>query len=95
MLKKIILGLVAIVITVGGVAAMSAYEAHIINVTATIENGLSIIPEEIIFGTVFPQEHLFRNLNIRLSDSFLAEGRVDDISYALIYPKLLMKSAMT
>lgn len=85
MIKKILLGLVAAVVVVGGVASMSAYEAHIINVTAKIENALSVTPEEIMFGTVFPQESFIydQDLVIGLSDSFLAESRVDDVNYVI------------
>ena len=83
MTKKIIISLAAVAIVVGGVAAMSAFEAHIINVTAKIENALSVNPTEIMFGTVFPQEHLFKDLSIALSQSFIAEDRVDDIAYTI------------
>lgn len=71
MKKKIILGLIAVVAIAGGVAGMSAFEAHVVNVTATIENALSVIPEEIMFGTVFPQEALDKTLRVALSGSFL------------------------
>jgi len=81
--KKIILGLIAVVVVAGGVAGMSAYEAHIINVTAKIENALSVAVEHIDFGTVFPQEYLVRPLEIALSGSFLAEDRVDDVDYVI------------
>jgi len=83
MAKKIILGLLAVVVVVGGVAGMSAFEAHIINVTAKIENALAVMPNEIMFGTVFPQEYFEEDLDICLSDSFLAEDRVDDVNYVI------------
>lgn len=83
MRKKIALGLVAVVVVVAGVAAMSAYEAHIINVTAHIENALSVSPKEIAFGTVFPQEYVESNFTINLSESFQAADRVDDVEYVI------------
>jgi len=83
MTKKIILGLVAVVVVVGGVAGMSAYEAHVINVTAKIENALSVAVEHIDFGTVFPQEYLVRPLEIALSGSFIEEDRADDVEYVI------------
>src|SRR3989344_2638676 len=49
--------------------------------TALIENALAVSADTIDFGTVFPQEHLERPLNVRLSQSFLDEGRVDDVNY--------------
>jgi len=73
---------------VAGVAAVTlplfaAFEAHVINVTAKIENALAVNIEHIDFGTVFPQEQLDEPLDIRLSDSFLAEDRVDDVEYII------------
>ena len=61
--------------------AFMAFEAHVVNVTATIENALSVPLESIDFGTVFPQEHLEKTLRVGLSDSFIAEDRVDDVEY--------------
>jgi len=61
--KKILFALGAVIAIAGGIAAMSAYEAHVINVTAHIENALSVTPEEMIFGTVFPQEYLERDFH--------------------------------
>jgi len=81
--KKIILSLVAVVVVAGGVAGMSAYEAHVINVTAHIENALSVETTPIEFGTVFPQEYVERDFTINLSSSFLAAGRVDDVEYII------------
>lgn len=82
-MKKILLGLVAMVAVVGGVAAMSAYEAHVINVTAHIENALYVHPDEIAFGTVFPQEYVDSQFTVELSSSFLAEDRVNDVAYVI------------
>jgi len=83
MAKKILLGLAAVLVVAGGVAALSAYEAHIINVTAKIENALSVTPDSLPFGTVFPNEHLTKPLIVELSGSFLTEPRVDDVSYVI------------
>jgi len=86
--KKIILGLVAVVVVVGGIAGMSAYEAHVINVTAHIENALKVTPAngELVFGTVFPQEYLEKPIWITTSESF-CEGdqrRVLNIDYKIV-----------
>ena len=83
MTKKILLSLVAVAVVIGGVAAMSAYEAHVINVTAHIENALAVETTPIEFGTVFPQEYVERDFTINLSSSFLAADRVDDINYVI------------
>ena len=81
MTKKIALGLVALVAVAAGVAGLSAFEAHVINVTAKIENALQVSAEALDFGTVFPQEHLAKTVDVALSSSFLAEDRVDDVNY--------------
>jgi hypothetical protein len=87
MRKKILLVLVAVLVVAGGVAALSAFEAHVINVTAHIENALKVTPNApIAFGTVFPQEYFERNLFVTTSQSF-CEGdqrRVLNIDYKIV-----------
>lgn len=82
-MKKIILALVAMVAVAGGLVAMSAYEAHIINVTAHIENALAVHPDEVAFGTVFPQEYLEIDFTVNLSESFLAQGDATEVDYVI------------
>jgi hypothetical protein len=81
MKKQIALGLGAVALAVTTLPLFAAFEAHVINVTAKIENALKVDPHFLNFGTVFPQEKLEKPVNIELSDSFIAEGRVDDVSY--------------
>lgn len=81
--KKIAVGVASALAILGGVVAMSAFEAHVINVTAKIENALSVTPKEIEFGTVFPQEYLTDTVTVTLSSSFREEGRVDDVDYVI------------
>lgn len=83
MTKKIALGLVALVAVAASVVGLSAFEAHVINVTAKIENALRVETTEIDFGTVFPQEQLDKPLEVALSQSFLDEDRVDDVEYVI------------
>ncbi len=83
MKKRILLSIAVVVALAIGVVGMSAFEAHVINVTAKIENALSVPVDPITFGTVFPQEHLNRPLDIALSSSFIDEGRVDNVNYVI------------
>lgn len=83
MKQKIALGLGALATTLAVLPLFAAFEAHVINVTARIENALLVPVEPIAFGTVFPQEHLERNLPIALSESFIRENRVDDVEYMI------------
>jgi len=61
---------------VATVPLFAAFEAHVINVTAHIENALWVSPEAIEFGTVFPQEYLKKIAFVRLSESFMADDQI-------------------
>ncbi|MBI2097791.1 MAG: hypothetical protein HYT46_02590 [Candidatus Vogelbacteria bacterium] len=80
-MRKIFLGLLLLVGALAILPLFAAFEVHVVNVTAKIENALSLTAEALDFGTVFPQEHLAQQLDIALSSSFLAEPRVDDVNY--------------
>lgn len=85
MKKKLIFGL----LTLGAVAVMiplfAAFEAHVINVTAQIENALRVHAAAIDFGTVFPQELILGGFSVETSDSFSAttQQRVKKIDYVV------------
>lgn len=76
-------GLATLGMITAGAAAFSAFEAHIVNVTARIENATGINTATIGFGTVFPQEYLTQNASIGLSESFKAQQRVNTVHYVL------------
>ncbi len=82
-MKKILIGGAALGAVLIAMPMFAAFEAHVVNVTATIENALSVDVKEIEFGTVFPQEALDKTFGIALSGSFRAEDRVDDVDYFL------------
>lgn len=84
MKKRILLTIAAVAAVAVGVVGMSAFEAHVINVTAHIENALSVNTEPIKFGTVFPQEYLEKPFVVALSESFNNAGRVDDVEYKIV-----------
>jgi hypothetical protein len=83
--KKVLLALLAGFVVVVSLPLVAAYEAHVINVTAKIENALYVHPESQIFGTVFPQEKLFGSFFVTTSESFSAENqtRVKSIDYVI------------
>ena len=87
MIKKTLI-ILASILTVGiGITVMSAFEAHVINVTAHIENALKVMPfEDLNFGTVFPQEHLEKRIWITTSKSFCnsTQRRVLNIDYKIV-----------
>ena len=80
-MKKLLVGIIGVLTVLTALPLFSAFEAHIINVSATIENALSVNATALDFGTVFPQEHLKKPLTVQLSGSFLAESRVEDVGY--------------
>jgi hypothetical protein len=88
--KKVMLVLGALVIMVCGVAMVSAYEAHVVNVTAKVENALNVTTDPLDYGTVFPEEWLTKKFKVQHSISFcefeqggrrLAGTAVDAIDY--------------
>jgi hypothetical protein len=79
MRRKVILTFAALLMVASGVAAVSAYEAHTINVKAHVENALYVDTAEIDFGTSFPEEIRIAEANITLSESAnasLGDGQV-------------------
>jgi hypothetical protein len=84
MKKRILLITAAVIALAIGVVGMSAFEAHVINVTAHIENALNVATKALDFGTVFPQEFFTdKTFTVDLSSSFIAEDRVDDVNYVI------------
>lgn len=80
-MKKILAIFGAVAFALVGASMFAAFEAHVVNVTARIENALGVSTNALNFGTVFPQEHLDKQLDVQLSRSFLEEDRVDDVEY--------------
>jgi len=87
MAKKILTILGSAILVIAGVAAVSAYEAYVINVTAHIENALRIHPKSFEFGTVFPQENFAPyTFEVSTSDSFCdsTQKRVLNVDYKIV-----------
>ncbi|MDD5626611.1 MAG: DUF642 domain-containing protein [Patescibacteria group bacterium] len=59
---------------------MSAFEAHVVNVTAKIENALDVPITELDFGTVFPEEVLNKTMAVNLSESFMEQAQCSTTS---------------
>ena len=85
MTKKILVGLLGIAIVIIMLPLLGAFEAHVINVTAQIENGVEciVVSDPISFGTVFPQERLDRTFSVELSQTFLNDETHDLLEYAV------------
>lgn len=85
MKKKLIVGLLMLGVGLVMVPMFAAFEAHVINVTAQIENALQVHPESQNFGTVFPQEKLLRSIFVAVSTSFSTtdQRRVLSVDYVI------------
>lgn len=85
MKKKIILGIAAAGTALALVPMFAAFEAHVVNVTATITNAFSVSPAALTFGTVFPQESLAQPITISLSADFADPAKGNTGATSLAY----------
>ena len=85
MKAKIIIGIGTIGISIATLPLFAAFEAHVINVTAKIENALFVHQELLEYGTVFPQEAFDSSFFISFSQSFseAAQKRVGRVNYVI------------
>ena len=85
MKTKLTIGLAALGTSLAMLPLFAAFEAHVINVTARIENALYVHPQSLEYGTVFPQEHLDSSFFIAFSDSFSTtnQRRVGKVDYVI------------
>lgn len=84
MKKKIILSVLTVGVLVAVLPLVSAFEAHIINVTAQIEESCLNRIDDIDFGTAFPQERLDKTFDVELSQSFLNSSTHNELEYNII-----------
>jgi hypothetical protein len=86
-MKKVFLTLGALGTALAVMPMFAAFEAHVVNVTATIENALSVPLEAkgLTFGEIFPEEVATRTVSIALSQSFLADANTDanEVDYVI------------
>jgi len=85
MKKKLIIGIGALGTSLAILPLFAAFEAHVINVTAKIENALFVHAESLQYGTVFPQEHLKSSFFMNFSQSFSEtnQNRVGKVDYEI------------
>jgi hypothetical protein len=85
MKQKILISIAGIATALVALPMFSAFEAHVVNVTARIENALFVHPESLEYGTVFPQEYLVTSFGMMPSISFseTSQRRVGIIDYVI------------
>jgi len=86
-LKKAVLIVSALLLVVSGVAAVSAYEGHLVDIKAHVENAIGVDTYELDYGTSFPQEQREDDLLFGLSNSFMDvnQTRVSSVTYELYW----------
>jgi len=85
--KKVLLLVSALLIVFSGVAAVSAYEGHLVNVKAHVENAIAVTADHFDFGIVFPEEKLETDIYVGLSESFLAQQRYSTVEYKVYWER--------
>jgi hypothetical protein len=83
--KKVLLLVSALLIVFSGVAAVSAYEGHLVNVKAHVENAIGVTDYEVDFGIVFPEEKVETEIYVGLSESFKAQDRYSTVEYMIYW----------
>ncbi len=86
-MKKAVLIVSALLLVVSGVAAVSAFEGHLIDIKAHVENAIGVDTYELDFGAVFPQETPELYLPFGLSNSFMSDNQVrySSLNYELYW----------
>src|SRR3989338_6416442 len=85
MKSKVIIGMFVAGLSLATLPLLAAFEAHVVNVTARIENALFVHPQSIEYGTVFPQEYLLSDFFLSFSESFseTSQTRVGKVDYVI------------
>jgi hypothetical protein len=84
-MKRIIFLVAALLTVFSGVAAVTAYEGHAIDVKAHVENAILVDNYEADFGITFPQEPKEMSCWIGLSESFRSQPTWSTVNYSLYW----------
>ena len=86
-MKKAVLIVSALLLVVSGVAAVSAYEGHLVDIKAHVENAIGVDTYELDYGIVFPQDEVEMDLMYGLSNSFMDanQTRISSVRYELYW----------
>jgi len=91
--KRIIFLVAALLTVFSGIAAVTAYEGHAINIKAHVEAAIGVVPFNGEYGTRFPQEGVEANITFATSKSFRENTRLSTVYYNL-YWELMPKPPM-
>jgi len=82
-MKKIIMLVAALLVIASGIMAVGAYEGHLVDVKAHVENALGVSTYEVDFGTAFPEQPIETAVAVALSNSFREQERYSTVTYEL------------
>jgi len=82
-MKKGLMILAALLVIASGIMAVGAYEGHLVDVKAHVENAIGVQTYEFDFGTVFPEDYIEGSIMIGLSNSFVEQDTYSSVYYDL------------
>jgi hypothetical protein len=84
--KKVLLLVAAFLVIFSSVAAVSAYEAHKVDIKVHVENAIGVTTgPELNLGTMFPQETVETDIAWGMSRSFYAQDRLSEVKYNVYF----------
>jgi len=87
-MKKLAIPLIiALVLVISGITAVSAYEGHAVDVRAHVENAIMVQYSDVNFGTVFPENTQEFQFNFGTSQSFRDQKGYSSIVYKLYWER--------
>ncbi len=94
-MKRIIFLVAALLTVFSGIAAVTAYEGHMVDVKAHVENALMVQTDDVNFGTMFPEQEKETQFQVSLSESFRAQTAISTINYKMYWePKAIYGGAL-
>jgi hypothetical protein len=84
-MKRIIFLVAALLTVFSGIAAVTAYEGHQVDVKAHVENALMVNTAEVDFGTTFPEEVIEAQFYVGLSESFRTQLGYSSVQYKMYW----------
>lgn len=80
-----ILGTLALVFTAAiGIVFLASIQVSAGNTKSYIDVEISVTPNKLPFGTVFPEEVLLKPITLSLSESYKTGGKVEEVEYSII-----------
>jgi hypothetical protein len=86
-MKKLFFSVIlALVLIVSGLTAVAAYEGHVVDVKAHVENAIAVNTNDFDFGTAFPQQLREGDIYVGVTESFTAQNLVySTVTYKLYW----------